>query len=318
MAEDITKAQQESTLPAPQEQPDQFVDELMGVSKEQQDVPAPATAENQAATSEAQEFNEKLRSKKAMLARNTGRSADKISDLEAQDLVLRDIKKEEEKAARKAKEQEEADFAKKAEVDMALQKYQELKEEYAQRGMNFKVDENFETMIAQKEQTAARDIAEAKEAEAAELEKQQALEEAQERQRVEQEKEILQKQQAQQIAQDEVQKQKVEKLAQRQKKLEEQIAAEDMEMKKIDPNRFWNSKTTGQKIMAGIGMVLAGMGAGAAGGRNTALDIIQGQIDDDIRAQKLNNEQILAKKKHALNMVELELKKLDRDRKRVV
>lgn len=52
----------------------------------------------------------------------------------------------------------------------------------------------------------------------------------------------------------------------------------------IDPNRFWSDKTTGQKVMAAIGVALGGVGR--LGGPNQALDYINNAINRDIDAQK--------------------------------
>jgi len=52
----------------------------------------------------------------------------------------------------------------------------------------------------------------------------------------------------------------------------------------IDPNRFWASKTTGQRVMAGL-MIAAGyLGRGQQ--HNQALDYIQNAVQQDIDAQK--------------------------------
>lgn len=45
----------------------------------------------------------------------------------------------------------------------------------------------------------------------------------------------------------------------------------------VDPNRLWNNKSTGSKILAGISMILGG---------KDAVNIVQGAIDRDIEAQK--------------------------------
>ncbi len=58
---------------------------------------------------------------------------------------------------------------------------------------------------------------------------------------------------------------------------------------KIDPNRYWENKSTGGKISAAIGIALAGIGGGMGGqGGNMALDVINKAIDRDIDAQKAN------------------------------
>jgi hypothetical protein len=56
---------------------------------------------------------------------------------------------------------------------------------------------------------------------------------------------------------------------------------------KVDPNRLWASKNAGQKVLAGIAVVLTGLGQGLQGrGGNDALALIQKQIDDDVQLQK--------------------------------
>lgn len=63
----------------------------------------------------------------------------------------------------------------------------------------------------------------------------------------------------------------------------------------IDPHHFWASKSTGGKIMTGIGLILGGMGAQATGGQNVVLNLIEKQIDQDIQAQvgEMNKKQNL-------------------------
>lgn len=62
----------------------------------------------------------------------------------------------------------------------------------------------------------------------------------------------------------------------------------EIQNNKIDPNRWWNSKTTGGQISAGLGMILGGLGAGAHG-TNQASEYINQAIERDMDAQK--NEQ---------------------------
>lgn len=56
--------------------------------------------------------------------------------------------------------------------------------------------------------------------------------------------------------------------------------------KKIDPNRYWNNQGTGNKIAAGLGMLLSGMGSATTGQPNLAEKNIRAHIDNDIEAQK--------------------------------
>jgi hypothetical protein len=62
--------------------------------------------------------------------------------------------------------------------------------------------------------------------------------------------------------------------------------AKQIQEKKIDPNRLWNNKSTGDKIMSSIALVLGGIGGALTGRDNAALKIMQSQIDADIDAQK--------------------------------
>jgi hypothetical protein len=64
----------------------------------------------------------------------------------------------------------------------------------------------------------------------------------------------------------------------------------------VDAGRWWSSKSTGQKVGAGLSMILGGLGQGLMrGGRNVALDVIDKQIDQDIDSQKenINNKKSL-------------------------
>jgi hypothetical protein len=74
--------------------------------------------------------------------------------------------------------------------------------------------------------------------------------------------------------------------------------ANDIANGKIDGNRWWDSRDTGQKVSATIGMILGGIGAGMTGGPNQALEIIQNAISRDMEAQKAN----LGKKQSLLSM----------------
>lgn len=58
---------------------------------------------------------------------------------------------------------------------------------------------------------------------------------------------------------------------------------------KIDPNRLWNNKDTGTKIVNTIGLILGGLGASSAtGGKNLAVEAMNHAIERDVDAQKAN------------------------------
>jgi hypothetical protein len=58
----------------------------------------------------------------------------------------------------------------------------------------------------------------------------------------------------------------------------------------IDPNRLWNNKSTGSKVLATIGLILGGAGAHSYGGRNIAAEALDNAINKDIESQKSAKE----------------------------
>ncbi len=78
-----------------------------------------------------------------------------------------------------------------------------------------------------------------------------------------------------------------------QKKLQGEYDAvfKDMESKHIDPKAFWANKSTPGKISTVIGVLLSGLGGGAAGQENMAMKVLNQEIDRDIDAQKANMTQ---------------------------
>jgi hypothetical protein len=75
-----------------------------------------------------------------------------------------------------------------------------------------------------------------------------------------------------------------------------------IESGQIDPNRMWNSLSTGNKVTAGLGVFLSGVGSGILGQSNQALSYLQKTIDNDIEAQK-------ADKSNQINAYKLGLEK---------
>lgn len=67
---------------------------------------------------------------------------------------------------------------------------------------------------------------------------------------------------------------------------ERKSVMDDYQAGHIDPHHWWESKSTGGKIMTAIGLILGGLGASANGGKNVVLDLVNKQIDNDIDAQK--------------------------------
>jgi hypothetical protein len=91
------------------------------------------------------------------------------------------------------------------------------------------------------------------------------------------------------------------------RRAQQRLRDEDLELQKIDNNRFWKDKSIPQKIGLALSMFLGGFG----GGQNNAVQIVQNAIDRDIKAQNLNNEQALAKRQDAFKRVQMEIDRLD-------
>lgn len=58
----------------------------------------------------------------------------------------------------------------------------------------------------------------------------------------------------------------------------------------IDPGRLWSKKSTGNKVLGIIGLILGGIGGGLTGRGSDALAILNKQIDADISAQEKDKE----------------------------
>lgn len=60
---------------------------------------------------------------------------------------------------------------------------------------------------------------------------------------------------------------------------------------KLDPNRYWESRSTGQKVTSGIALILGGIGSGLTHQPNLAAKMIDDSINRDIDAQKNSQDQ---------------------------
>ncbi len=69
----------------------------------------------------------------------------------------------------------------------------------------------------------------------------------------------------------------------------DQLNAQAAAVKDVDPNRWWNTRSAGQKFASLIGAIAGGVAQGQTpGSRNMFLDDMQKSIDQDIDAQKFN------------------------------
>ena len=72
-------------------------------------------------------------------------------------------------------------------------------------------------------------------------------------------------------------------------------AVSELEEMSTQDQSFWASRTTGEKILAGISLALGAFGARATGGRNYAAETIERAIDRDI---KLQQQQVAQKRQN--------------------
>jgi hypothetical protein len=56
----------------------------------------------------------------------------------------------------------------------------------------------------------------------------------------------------------------------------------------VDPERWWNDRSTGQKIAGVLAAIVGGLVQGRTGGRNDGMAMIERAIEQDIEAQKVN------------------------------
>lgn len=90
---------------------------------------------------------------------------------------------------------------------------------------------------------------------------------------------------AREAAFEQSQAEREEELVQRQNDFDQSVKA--LSQTAIDPNRFWATRSTGQKVSALVGLSLGGFLQGARGGSNPGMDAINTAIDRDVRAQEL-------------------------------
>ena len=275
--------------------------------------PLPSTEQNQQDTIEEQQRQAKIQAdldkkRNEMLSQTrTGVASKEITDLEAQSEILQDIKRKEADEARIKSDEDLDRLAEKAKTDALINEYKNLKQEYTQRGLDFKTDPALEALLAEQEQ-----VQEATQQQAIEAQQQQLIEEQQKEQMKEemavQAEKVAIKQEA--INQKAIQKAVVEEsLADQrqnfdlQKKMEEEDKSQDF----TNYSEFWESRSTGQKILAGIALFL-----GSAGGRsgNSALKVLNDSIERNIQAKNTAKEEYWKQKEYGLKVTAEEIKRM--------
>jgi len=90
---------------------------------------------------------------------------------------------------------------------------------------------------------------------------------------------------------DEQQKAHIQQATDSMKQTQQELATKMANLPKIDPDQYWESKSTGQKILTAIALAAGQFAASAphtAGGQNGALAMFQAGVQNNIDAQKAN------------------------------
>lgn len=298
------------------------ISEQAGIPAAPEPALGPTSIPSQEETQAAIEKKErKKKDSEAAIAQKKGQIASEslhgIKDLDddaAQALVLEDVKKQEQEEASRQKELADANAAKTLAMNAALDKYLETKQGYQQRGMEFKENPEMESMLLERDQQqAAEDEAAVQADQAQQFEEQQRQERMQRH-----EQNLAQQQAAKENAQINQIKENEIKRQQNEKEIEDSMIAEDVEEERrmqsmrnkfTNFSEFWESRSTGEKILAGIAMLF-----GSAGGRgNSAVAVINNAIDNNIKqmqeANKINQQDYWRQKEFDLKKVDQELKR---------
>lgn len=296
-------------------------DKIIADAVQSPDAPAPSTPEAQQETANIQAFQEEVSKEQTRLGRVTGK---KPSFGEAQVSVIERLAKQKEQADIKQTEvankqaQEENKNLIQAQKD--ADRYSSAKQKAAELGIPFQDDEDAENFIQQQSvsqdkldiDTAMQDALSKKAAAAQVQQEEEEVESAKLNAEQELQKEILRPEIAKQQVMQEAQRESIQK---NQSIIDNEINEIQKEREAIsdqDFKSFWASKTTGDKIIAGIALALGGIGAGLTGGENQALKVINNSINQDFEKQKLTKDQKLRAVNGKLEAVKLKIQEASR------
>ena len=86
-------------------------------------------------------------------------------------------------------------------------------------------------------------------------------------------------------------------------RIQQEIEEEQKRLKNFSIDDIIKNKSTSDKVLANIGIILSGIGSGMTGSnRNLGLEAYNASIDQEFNKQKLGLEERLAGKKHLLNL----------------
>lgn len=255
----------------------------------------PALPENQDATQIAldeqalaqEEENAKFEQAKASVANSTPLGFGK--DIPDEQAFLEMEKLEDEKQKQALIDEENAKLDQQA-LQAKLDNRKAIIERAAARGITLKEDPELDPLIKRQEEEAIA------QQEALQLQEQQTAERiAQAQTPDEQEIEVAAAPIRQQRANMEAEQreQSEEKIQQARIQESKQSRLEEIDTKinainqmKVDPNRYWNNQSTGQKIVAALAMALGAYNQSLTGQNNVAMDIINKQIETDVQEQR--------------------------------
>jgi len=277
-----------------------IADDVLG---QQQQVPLPSTEEAQLETQAALEPTEEQKKfeklKKQNLKRLKSIPGNRDAEGIAEEAAIQALENEKLEAQRKQEKELEKQEDQRAAAQESLGEYIQRKNRAEALGISLPTDPEKEALLQEAQTTEEQAVKENIPVNMETLQEQTTPSVAD----VEREAEQIKTQNAQVAAQQKVQEEDLEDLQQQQLEAAKRVEQAELSQSKIDPDRFWKNKSTGEKILAGIAVFLGGMGRG----QNNALNIIQGAIDRDIESQKLNNKQKLQVANNAFKAAQLKI-----------
>jgi len=301
-----------SPIQSQDEKSNDTVDQLTSLTPEPNNA-LPATVENQEDQNETQrktqQFQDRVNQQKTALAERKRTGIDEVDELQAR--IALDKAEEAERQRNKNKEIEEnAEEAKKKSIEEDLLKqYIDHKQKRLDAGQPFQPIEKFEQMIEIKQSEAdqLKTIEDQKIAD--KLEEDKRKEELKKQQEVEEEKNAIKTQENQVEAARQIKEEKAEQQAEKDKAVQDKMDEEDKSVNFQNFDEYWESRSTGQKILTGISLFL-----GAFSGNNkSGIDVINQQIERNIK-EKSEKRKLSLTEKHKQREHDLKALRLKLDR----
>jgi len=302
-----------SPIQSEDEKSNDTVDQLTSLTPEPNNT-LPATVENQEGQNETQrqtqQFQDRVNQKKTALAERKRTGIDEVDELQARLAVDKDEEAERQRNINKEMEENAEEAKKKSLEEDLLKQYIDHKQKRLDAGQPFQPIEKFEQMIEIKQSEADELKAAADQKIADKLEEDKRKEELKKQQEVEEEKNAIKTQENQVEAARQLKEEKDKQQAEKDKAVQDKMNEEDRSVDFQNFDEYWESRSTGQKILTGISLFL-----GAFSGNNrSGIDVINDQIEKNIEAKnlkaKLSREEYWKEKEYGLKVAQAQVNKM--------